>query len=1126
MAENYYILINNIQKGPFPVEKLKSHGVKRDTLVWRKGLQNWVKAGEEPALRHLFPWQPPKQAPAPTDSAEAAFAQRDETAEENEQAKAPSSKPKPSRRSTKAKRSSFSFDDLKDWIDEHRNIVFGAAAGVLGLLLIIGVWMWTAGDGGTRDPYGVPNRGQADKNIQIRKKPNKPAKKKKKQPVNQKGVAGKNNDDETIPPGRLTEDYYRLVRDLSFDRFFRTVAVPNRSKRTAANIIADYKQLAAQANDDRIRAFAKQAAAVWESVPARTRRPVTGAGVQIRAHSRQSAGEPERLHRQVTSPEFPSPQHRFEKQTRQLWAAIVEHMQNALDRSAPLTPALAELKISRERNNAALPRTTTRALLLRAVNSGHQTLHHVTLRVTLQTPWGLQVTNHYYRDVWKADDEWPLSLGHVWGQLGQQLTTAARLTVWSDEGVMPPKRITFSERTQTVVEQTLDDCRDRLENGYYEPPLILAGGIAQNEYLADDHRSKATTLTAAAERLKTAHQALLEAAAPEAVYLGLWRFGKYSGPLGLTFVRAEQQTTKTTNRPSLFARNPRIRSDVRRTPVQAHLYEPSQPAEYKALRGAVEFLPEEQTFVLVLEGSGANQPGIDGQPSRLPDSSRNYLLKTHSQTYRLFVHKGELWGRMPRGDRLVFIRADQPAAQDRLAELRKRPVDFSVPGTGGSMSPLPMRVPAPAETAPLNIEWSVGELARFEAVNDTKQRVRRGTRVRRFEQVVFPAKSDIVFANTGKQTIAWNIRTKKQEFFATTGGPITVSPDGRLVAVPGNSGTRFYDGRTGRVLRGRRYQVDESSSSAAFSGDGRLLMTAGGDGRVNVWEVNGKQLLDGQHSTPVTAVAIAPDHQTAYSASRDHRITIWDLSEEKQFAGSFESGDAEIDEMRVSADGRFLLTVSKVGASTTRPAYGTSLPGHLRPGTKRRNGFQIQIIDLKTQEKVYSAQIGRQPTAVDISRDWTRALVADEDGPIALWDLKRGVETHQFAGHTEAAQSVRFSADGRFALSGGDDGFVILWGLPAPTSTGAPPTLPPDAKQVLAGKPGPRKILSPPTPVSEEAQKRNAALKKVRLAVAAAKAGRPLRAAEFLREAERIFGDDPIVQREIKRVRDLLRSGG
>ncbi len=53
MATEYYLIINEAQKGPFTFEELSAQGLRADMLVWRAGLPDWIKAAELPELFEL-----------------------------------------------------------------------------------------------------------------------------------------------------------------------------------------------------------------------------------------------------------------------------------------------------------------------------------------------------------------------------------------------------------------------------------------------------------------------------------------------------------------------------------------------------------------------------------------------------------------------------------------------------------------------------------------------------------------------------------------------------------------------------------------------------------------------------------------------------------------------------------------------------------------------------------------------------------------------------------------------------------------------------------------------------------------------------------------------------------------
>lgn len=59
MEKKYYIVIDNEQAGPYSIEELKDLKIKKDSLVWKEGLENWVVAESIEELKPLFIATPP-----------------------------------------------------------------------------------------------------------------------------------------------------------------------------------------------------------------------------------------------------------------------------------------------------------------------------------------------------------------------------------------------------------------------------------------------------------------------------------------------------------------------------------------------------------------------------------------------------------------------------------------------------------------------------------------------------------------------------------------------------------------------------------------------------------------------------------------------------------------------------------------------------------------------------------------------------------------------------------------------------------------------------------------------------------------------------------------------------------
>ena len=113
---------------------------------------------------------------------------------------------------------------------------------------------------------------------------------------------------------------------------------------------------------------------------------------------------------------------------------------------------------------------------------------------------------------------------------------------------------------------------------------------------------------------------------------------------------------------------------------------------------------------------------------------------------------------------------------------------------------------------------------------------------------------------------------------ATRTRRIVFAPDRAvLVALTGKQAILLAAGRSEplAVLDGHTARVDD----AAFTPDGRRLLTAGQDGTVRVWDSHTGQAA-GTFEWPVgklTAVAVAPDGLTAAAAGQKGQIVVWDL---------------------------------------------------------------------------------------------------------------------------------------------------------------------------------------------------------------------------------------------------------
>jgi WD40 repeat protein/serine/threonine protein kinase len=201
---------------------------------------------------------------------------------------------------------------------------------------------------------------------------------------------------------------------------------------------------------------------------------------------------------------------------------------------------------------------------------------------------------------------------------------------------------------------------------------------------------------------------------------------------------------------------------------------------------------------------------------------------------------------------------------------------------------------------------------------------------------------------------------------------------------------------------------------AAFRSDGRAALTAGRDGTGRVWSAaTGRELgppLD--HGAPIVVAGFTPDGQAALTGGEDRRVRLWDLATGRSvWTASDHRGPLQA--AAFSPDGLTIATGCAAGMVVLRDAR----TGRARGGPLR-----------------HSSTVH----AVTFSPDGALLLTASRDWSARLWKVATGEQAGRSRGHLAPVESAVFSPDGRLVLTGSRDGTARLWETDAFRAVGPP----------------------------------------------------------------------------------------
>ena len=317
------------------------------------------------------------------------------------------------------------------------------------------------------------------------------------------------------------------------------------------------------------------------------------------------------------------------------------------------------------------------------------------------------------------------------------------------------------------------------------------------------------------------------------------------------------------------------------------------------------------------------------------------------------------------------------------------------------------------------------------------------------------------FSNDGKRIVTASMDNTARIWDVASGSPVGPPIGEPLKGQKDAVWTWLREAATGRSIRESLTGSKFGLNSAAFSPDGKRIVTASMDNTARIWDAESGEpvgeLLEG-HDGALLSASFSPEGQRVITASVDKTARIWDAVSMKQIGEPFAGHEDGVTSAAFSRDGQRVVTGSldktaRVWDAGRGTPVGGSLTGHRNAvnwAAFSPDGRRIVTASADWTARIWDATIWK-PIGVALEGHRDELLSAtfapngqyivttSADYTARVWDAASGKSIGEpLIGHDGTVLSAAFSPDGSRIVTASADYTARIWAAATGESIGKP----------------------------------------------------------------------------------------